>query len=304
MSNSESLAQFYQAHLQDYLPDLPQAVAVFPIANAADTPGLPYNRRDFYQISLYTGGTTYVEYAGRTLLVESPALLLYNPLAPYSCAPVTFVTGFCCLFTNDFLHGSGLANPWQESPLFQPNTNPVFLLTEEQSAFLTYLFQQMLAEAGSTYRHKLDLLRTHVQLLLHEALRMQPDLPQLADPTAASRLAAQFLELLEQQFPVQSPTAPLALHTAEAFAARLGVHVNYLSRVLREVTGKPTSAHLAGRIGQEAQRLLRHVDWPVADVAEALGFTDPTYFNRVFRKHAGTSPTAFRQQVRAAAGRV
>lgn len=154
----------------------------------------------------------------------------------------------------------------------------------------------MLAEVDSTYPYKLDLLRTFVQLLLHEALRMQPALPQPAGSTAASRLATEFLQLLEQQFPVESPAHPLALHTAEAFAAHLGVHVNYLSRVLRETTGKPTSAHLAARITQEAKMLLRHASWPIADVAAALGFADPTYFNHFFRKHASTSPAVFRQR--------
>lgn len=297
MLPTESLAQFHRAYLTEYLPTTPEVFDVFVLATGVDQPHLPYGRRDFYQISLYTGGTTRVQHAGQELQIEGPALLLYNPHAPYACTPIIPLTGFCCLFTTDFLTGPGYAAPWLASPLFQPGASPVFLLTEEQNAFLTQLFEQMLAEVHSTYRYKLDLLRTHVHLLLHEALRMQPDLPQLADPTAASRLAAQFSQLLEQQFPVASPGEPLALRTAEAFAERLGVHVNYLSRVLREVTGKPTSAHLAGRITQEAKLLLRHSDWPIADIAEALGFADPTYFNHFFRKHASTSPNAFRQQV-------
>ena len=296
MLPSESLSQFHQAYLQEHLPGAPAIFNVFPIATRSTKQSLPYNRRDFYQISLYTGGTTQLHYAGHSLLIESPALLLYNPHAPYSCNPLTPLSGFCCLFTTDFLSGPGHSTPWLTSPLFQLGTSPVFLLTEEQNAFLTQLFRQMLAEVNSTYRYKFDLLRTHVHLLLHEALRMQPDLPQLADPTAASRLATQFLQLLEQQFPVASPAQPLPLHTAEAFAAQLAVHVNYLSRVLREVTGKTTSAHLAGRIAQEAKLLLQHSDWLIADIAEALGFADPTYFNHFFRKHAGTSPNAFRQQ--------
>jgi AraC-like DNA-binding protein len=295
MPPTESLAQFHQHYLGEYLPEPPQPFNVFPIATGASPQALPYGRRDFYQISLYTGGTTQLHYAGHSLWIDSPALLLYNPHAPYACTPVTPLSGYCCLFTSAFMPELGHGLPWQESPLFQLGSSPVFLLTEEQTAFLTHLFQQMLAEANSTYRYKLDLLRTQVQLLLHEALRMQPDGAQLADPTAGSRLAMQFLHLLEAQFPVSSPTQPLSLHTAEACAAHLGVHVNYLSRVLREVTGRSTSAHLAARIAQEAKRLLRYSDWPIADVAEALGFADPTYFNHFFRKHAGASPTSFRR---------
>jgi AraC family transcriptional activator of pobA len=295
MSPRESLSQFHQHYLQEHLPQVPQPFNVFPIATGVNQPSLPYSRRDFYQISLYTGGTTQLQYAGHSLRIESPALLLYNPLAPYACTPIEPLHGYCCLFTTEFLPTPGQGVPWVDSPLFQLGTSPVFLLTDEQCAFLTQLFEQMLAEVNSTYRYKFDLLRTHVHLLLHEALRMQPDVPQLADPSAASRLATQFLQALAAQFPVASPARPLPLHTAEAFAQHLGVHVNYLSRVLRDVTGRPTSAHLAAGITQEAKRLLQHANWPIADVAEALGFADPTYFNHFFRKHAGTSPNAFRR---------
>lgn len=45
----------------------------------------------------------------------------------------------------------------------------------------------------------------------------------------------------------------------------------------------------------EAQRLLGNHGMSVTDVAAAVGFTDPSYFTRVFRKIAGVSPTEYRQ---------
>jgi AraC family transcriptional activator of pobA len=295
MPSNESLQEFYDAHLQVYGLGGPQSFLVFPIASAAEPPVLPYSRRDFYQISLYTSGATELRHAGHTLHVKSPALLLNSPLAPYACHQLTPLQGYSCLFTADFLAGPAPLTLWQETPLFQLGTTPVYALSSEQLALFMTLFQQLHTKADSAYRHRLDLLRTYLHLLLHEVLQLQPS-PPLAGPTAARRLAAAFLQLLEQQFPVASPTRPLALHTAEAVAAQLGVHINYLSRVLREVTGKPTSAHLAARIAQEARMLLRHSDWPIADIAEGLGFTDPTYFHHFFRKHVGTAPATFRQQ--------
>ena len=296
MQPNESLQEFSAAYLQAYSLGELQSFLIFPIALTEVPPVLPYNRRDFYQITLYTGGTTELRHAGHTLRVEGPALLLNSPLAPYACHQLTPLRGYSCLFTADFLAGQVPSALWHETPLFQLESSPVYFLNEEQLAFFTGLFEQLLHKSAATYRYRLDLLRTYAQLLLHEILHLQPP-PPLAAPTAGRRLAGAFLRLLEQQFPVASPAQPLVLHTPEAMAARLSVHVNYLSRVLREVTGKTTSAHLAGRITQEAQMLLRHSDWPIADIAEALGFTDPTYFNHFFRKHADTSPGAFRQAI-------
>lgn len=304
MPSRESLPQFLQAYLPEHQPDVPQLFSVFAIDSTDSRQSLPYGRRDFYQITLYTSGTKYLTYAGQTMQVSSPALLFYNPLEPYACAVSPPLTGFCCLFTADFLYGPGCTAPAHESPLFQLGASPFFKLTVEQGVFFAQLFQQLLNEVDSTYRYKKDLLRTHLQLLLHEALRRQPDRLPLAEPTAAGRLTTQFLHLLEAQFPIHSPARPLSLHTAEAFAVQLAVHSNYLSRVLREVTGRPTSAHLAGRITQEARMLLHHTDWAVAAIADALGFADPTYFNHFFRQHAGISPTAFRQQAGSLPGQV
>ncbi len=45
---------------------------------------------------------------------------------------------------------------------------------------------------------------------------------------------------------------------------------------------------------QEAKRLLANPDMPVADVAAAVGYNDPSYFTRVFRKQEGVSPSEFR----------
>lgn len=297
MITNESLADFHQTYLLHYASAVPPSFSVYAIAPSPKLAFVPYSRRDFYQINLFTSGTARLEHAGENLLITAPALVLHNPLAPYACEAQTPLTGFFCLFTPDFLHGPGYAAPVQESSLLRLNTHPVMALTEPQSTFLAQIFRQMLAEVDSTYRHKYDLLRTYVQLILHEAQRLQPDLQHGTDPSAPHRLAAQFVQALEQQFPVVAPDRPLSLCTAEALAGHLGVHVNYLNRVLRQVTGRTTSAHLAERITQEAKALLRYTDWSIADIADSLSFADPTYFAHFFRKHAGASPKNFRQQV-------
>ncbi|NML67983.1 helix-turn-helix transcriptional regulator [Hymenobacter sp. RP-2-7] len=257
---------------------------------------MPYRQRSAYKISLYTGGTALVQYAGQTLTIGGADLLFFNPLLPYSCQQQTGLTGFYCEFTNAFLSGVDRSASLQESPLFRLGANPRFHLDPDQTAWLSETFRRMLADLASGYRHKYELLRTHVQQVVHVALRLQSNQDPPPPPGPATRLAARFLQLLERQFPVASPTQPLALHSAQAFAAQLGVQVNHLNRVVRAATGRTTSGHLAERIAQEAQALLRHTDWPIADIAQGLGFAEATYFNRFFRKQTGISPKAFRQQ--------
>ncbi|WP_313790125.1 helix-turn-helix domain-containing protein [Flagellimonas olearia] len=102
------------------------------------------------------------------------------------------------------------------------------------------------------------------------------------------------MELLERQFPIESPDRPLQLRSAKDYAKQLSVHVNYLNRAVKEVTGKSTTGHISDRITLEAKSILQHTDWNISEVAYALGFEYPTYFNNFFKKHTGATPTSLR----------
>ena len=74
----------------------------------------------------------------------------------------------------------------------------------------------------------------------------------------------------------------------------LNVHVNYLNRAVKEVTGKSTTTHITERIVSEAKALLQHTAWNIADIAYALGFEYATYFNNFFKRLTGTNPKSLR----------
>ena len=153
----------------------------------------------------------------------------------------------------------------------------------------------MIVEQSGEYFFKDDLIRNYINLIIHEALKMQPSRNFIKFRNASARIASLFLELLEKQFPIESTDHPLNLRTAQHFARNLSVHVNHLNRSLKEVTGKPTSVHISDRIIAEAKVLLQHTDWTIADIAYALGFEYPTYFNIFFKKKEGCAPSALRK---------
>lgn len=153
----------------------------------------------------------------------------------------------------------------------------------------------MLQEQSTEYQYRDDLIRNYINLIIHEALKMQPTETFVKHKDAASRIAIQFLELLERQYPIENVSQPLELKTAQSFADKLAVHVNHLNRSVKQVTGKSTTTHISERITTEAKALLHYTDWSVAQIAYALGFDYPTYFNNFFKKMTGTSPTSFRQ---------
>jgi AraC family transcriptional activator of pobA len=253
-------------------------------------------RRDFYKMVLVTGNMT-VYYGDRILETKDTVLFFVNPKVPHSVVRSSKKrTGYACLFTEAFFSSRERIELLKTSPLFHKADTPVIPLDGEQAAFMTGIFQKMLTVHSSDYHNKGELVRSCIELIIHEALRIQPSQNVPYYKNAATRITHLFMDLLERQFPIERTGEPLRLRAAKDFATGLSVHVNYLNRSIKEATGKPTSVHIAERITAEAKALLQHTDWSVADIAYALGFEYPTYFNNYFKRVTGTTPNYFRKQ--------
>ena len=268
---------------------------VFQIENDTNATRI-YSRKDFYKICLTTGKSI-IHYADRSYEASDTILFFGNPRIPYSWETLsTRYVGYTCLFSEDFLIQSERTESLQQSPLFKIGGTPIFPISNQQREFLNGIFHKMIDEQQSEYAFKDDLIRNYIQLILHEAMKMEPSENYDQHKNASYRLTSVFLEILERQFPIESPDQPLQLRTAQDYASSLSVHVNSLNRAVKEVTGKPTTAHIAERIAREAKAILQHTDWNVADIAYALGFEYPTYFNNFFKKQTGTNPKSVRMQ--------
>lgn len=254
----------------------------------------PYNRRDFYKISLIIGKGI-LHYPNQRIEIDGTALLFNNPIVPYSWETTSeFQSGYFCLFTENFMRQRN--EPLKDSLLARIQENPVFYVNKEQEENISQIFEKMLAEMESDYTYKYDLIRNYVNLLLHEAMKIRPHDAQLKTNNASSRIASLFFELLERQFPIYSTDHILQLRTANDFAARLSIHVNHLNHAVKEVTGKTTSEHISGRIANEAIALLKHTEWNISEIGYCLGFEYPANFNLFFKRQTMAAPKSFRDK--------
>ena len=207
---------------------------------------------------------------------------------------MTQQTGYTCLFSEAFLKGHDRSDSLQESPLFKLGGNPIFSINEQQRQFIEQFFNVCWKSKIRNINTGMILFGITSTLIIHEALKMQPAETFVKHKDASTRIAIQFLDMLEKQFPIEHADHPLELKTAQGFADKLAVHVNHLNRTVKQVTGKSTTIHISERIITEAKALLQHTDWPVAQIAYALGYEYPSYFNNFFKKMTGSSPTSFR----------
>jgi signal transduction histidine kinase/ABC-type sugar transport system substrate-binding protein/AraC-like DNA-binding protein len=86
--------------------------------------------------------------------------------------------------------------------------------------------------------------------------------------------------------------------TRQEIADAVGVSSNYLSRIFHQEVGLSAWDCLNRFRILKAQELLRRSPASIAEVAAQVGFDDPAYFSRMFRKHTGQSPQAYRQAER------
>jgi len=255
---------------------------------------MPYNRRAYYKISMISGRNK-AEYADKVVDIEKNALLFATPKIPYNWLPEDDDQhGYFCIFTHDFLVQNKSGVVLDDLPIFQPGGYPIFQLTDEASEDITFIFRKMYKELSSDYAFKYDLLRNYVLELIHYGQKLQPATSLYPSHTASARVSSLFIELLERQFPIESPHQKLGLRTAKDYADRLAVHVNHLNKVLKENTGKTTTEIISGRIVQEAKILLKQTDWNISEISYCLGFEQVAHFSNFFRKQTSFAPGSFR----------
>lgn len=144
------------------------------------------------------------------------------------------------------------------------------------------------------------LIQTARQLL---QIKQSPDYP----PETCDHLLFVLLAELNVQRQQQAPLNALAARVHEYIRARadlpltatqvadeIGYHPDYLSRVLKNCYGFTLQQVITYQRLSRAKLLLQTTDFTVARIALELGYKEPNLFEKFFRYHQGTTPTAYR----------
>ncbi len=298
MPQIETLEQFYK-HKFNWMPENLQIdLGHFNVFSLEDWnlrcgAMVQYNRRDFYKVSLMRGKHVY-HYADKSLEVDGSTLMFFNPTVPYKYERITEQpSGYFCIFKEAFF-SEHIRGSIRDLPMFKPGAKPAYLLSDAQDKHISSIFEKMQAEIASDYTFKYDLIRNYIMEIVHAALKMEPSETLYQQADANTRITVVFTDLLERQFPIETPSQQFALRSAKDFAAKLNVHTNHLNRAIRLTTGKTTTTHIAERLTAEAKALLKHTDWNISEISYSLGFEEPAHFNHFFKKWTNATPSAFR----------
>lgn len=257
-----------------------------------------FTRHDMFKVMLVLAGHNELHYATRSFVIDRPALVFTNRLIPYAWESADVPAdqqGYICCFSESFLHAAMRGVSLRDSVLYKVNGNPVYYLDAGQLRYFSDAFERMRRDMASDYAHKDELLRNQLSIIIHEAAQLPPAAAQHLPTNAAERITGLFLSLLEIEFPMTGELREPVLRSARDYADRMAVHVNHLNAKVKEITGRSTTAHINERLLAAAKLLLTHTDWPMADIADRLGFEYTSYFTSFFKKHTATTPLAFRR---------
>lgn len=116
----------------------------------------------------------------------------------------------------------------------------------------------------------------------------QNNITQASNESRALQVSRAFRNLVRKEFKT--------LKSPSEYAGILNITRGYLTETVRESTGKPAQHWIHQEILIEAKRLLVFTDLSIKEVAYELGYSDHTYFSRLFSKLEDQSPSAFRDE--------
>lgn len=174
---------------------------------------------------------------------------------------------------------------------FQDDCIILSLESEEQN-FITELLLALGRELGTKNSGFRLLAKSLVAELFIYAKRMENK----TNPAASSRTDDPRHRQIEQIacYIAENCCSPLSLNS---IAEQFYMNKCYLSRIFKEITGFTVNGYLHARRIQKARSLLIQNSMNISEVAEAAGYENLTYFERVFKKHTGMSPLEYRRQI-------
>ena len=238
----------------------------------------------FYEIFLVTRGRGTLTLDGRIYRVAQGGVFFTSPGQPRQWR-ARDLDGWCLFFTADFVED------FFKDPLFL-FTLPYFhreagdlrvALEPAEAAMLAARLKAMRREIGRLRPDSPHALRA---ALYETLIQLSRAFGEGATAARENPTAVRLRLLIERHFREH--------HRPAEYARRLRITVGHLNHLSRRHLGRPAGLVIRERLALEARRQLLHTDATAAEVAYALGFKDPAYFARFFRRETGISPTAYR----------
>ena len=242
-----------------------------------------------YQVLWVMHGSVAVHMDEHRATLKGPVAIVVPPSVAHGFRFSPETDGLVLTFSPRFLvEGEFESTGEAFRTLFQQPGLIALDASDPRAVRLDVLFRELSVEFNAPHAHD----STVAQLLARALIvRLAQAHSQQIQPRNARRsghqaLFTRFLLMVEQNF--------LRHWTLRQYASRLGLSVPRLNRISQSESGHSALGLIHQRLLREACRRLAYIEAPVAVLSHELGFEDPAYFSRFFKRHTGHSPHRWR----------
>ncbi len=229
-------------------------------------------------------GQNYYDFDEGMMTFFSPGQVISTEMDDPSLA------GIWLVFHPDFIRNYPLVKKIKEYGYFSYAVKEALHLSEKEEVMITAIMQNIEQENHCNLDNfSQDVLISHIELILNYANRFY-NRQFITRKTASHDLLIKLEELLDNYFEKQHSGLP----TVQYISEKLNVSPNYLSDLLRSLTGQSTQQHIQNKLIEKAKEILTTTSKSVSEIAYQLGFEYPQSFSKLFKNKTQVSPLQFR----------
>ncbi|MBD2754090.1 helix-turn-helix domain-containing protein [Spirosoma validum] len=250
---------------------------------------------NFYSICTKKDFNGKMKYGQNSYDFDEGILTFFSPgqVVSTDIADNPTLSGWWLVVHPDLIRNYPLLKRMKDYGYFSYAVHEALHLSEKEEAMVTSIMQNIKLEYQSgidTYSQ--DVIVSHIELLLNYSNRFY-NRQFITRKSASNDLLLRVEELLTDYFN-SDKVAELGLPTVQYLSGQLNVSPNYLSDMLRSLTGQNTQQHIHNKLIEKAKEILTTTSLSVSEIAYQLGFEYPQSFSKLFKGKTNVSPLEFR----------
>jgi AraC-like DNA-binding protein len=203
--------------------------------------------------------------------------------------------GFLLFIHEDFLNGHVLHSDVKKYGFFDYEVNEALHLSPKEEEIIWDLYIKIQIEYYNNQdEYSRNIILAHIGSILQYSQRFY-NRQFIHRKTSLGKTVSRFNAILAEYFG-DGGLHDKGLPSVNYMAEQLHLSPRYLSDLLKQETGKTAIELIHIFLISEAKNLLKTADQSVAEIAYNLGFENPPYFSRLFKKEVGMSPNQFKKQ--------
>jgi AraC family transcriptional activator of pobA len=253
---------------------------------------------DYYSISLKRDFDAKIKYGQQEYDFDEGVMFFISPGQVFGIEvnkdSAVKRSGWMLLVHPDFLWNTPLAKTIKQYEYFDYSVNEALFLSEKEETTITDIIQNIQQEYHSNIdKFSQDVIIAQLELLLTYADRFYHR--QFITRKITNHSVLNRLENILTEYFNSDALAENGLPTVQYIAEALNISPNYLSVLLKVLTGQSTQQHIHGKLIEKAKEKLSTTDLSVSEIAYELGFEHPQSFSKLFRTKTNLTPLEFRQ---------